>query len=72
MSGDDFLGGLRDARARLIRHRNRLQSRRLVIGDSPIDPSIFSAMVQAAFLQGAINSINLAIDSYGKPDAHRT
>jgi hypothetical protein len=71
MSGDDFLDGLRAARAGLIRHRNRLQSGRLVISDSPIDPGILSDMVQAALLQGAINSISLAIKSYGKPDARR-
>jgi hypothetical protein len=29
-------------------------------------------MAQAALLQSAINSINLAIKSYGKLDAHRT
>jgi hypothetical protein len=72
MSGDDFLHRLRRARAGLIRHRNRLQNGRLVIPDSPIDPRISSDMAQAALLQSAINSINLAIKSYGKPDAHRT
>jgi hypothetical protein len=71
MSGDDFLDGLRNARAGLIRLRNRLQNGRLVIGDGPIDAGILSDVVQAALLQGAINSINLAIKSYGKPDAHR-
>jgi len=71
MSGDDFLDGLRDDRARLIRHRNRLQNSRLVISESPIDPWILSDMVQAGLLQSAINSINLAIKSYGKPDARR-
>ncbi|WP_158816133.1 hypothetical protein [Methylocapsa sp. S129] len=72
MSGDDFLGRLRDARAGLIRHRDRLQIGGFGISDSPIDPGIFSAVVQAALLQDAINSINLAIKSYGKPDAPRT
>jgi hypothetical protein len=72
MSDDDFLDGLRDARAGLIRHRNRLQGGHLVISDSPVDPCISTAMVQAALLQGAINSINLAIKSYRKPDANRT
>jgi hypothetical protein len=71
MSDDDFLGQLRNARAGLIRHRNRLQNGRLVISESPIDPWILSDMAQAALLQGAINSINLAIKSYGKPDARR-
>jgi hypothetical protein len=72
MSGDDFLRQLRRVRAGLIRHRNRLQNGRLVISDSPIDPRILSDMIQAALLQSAVNSINLAIKSYGKPDADRT
>jgi hypothetical protein len=67
MSGDAFLGQLREARARLIRHRNRLQSGRFVISDRPIDPRILNAMMQAALLQGAINSVNFAIKSYRKP-----
>jgi hypothetical protein len=72
MSGDDFLDQLRDARARLIRHRNILQNGRFVIIDRPIDPGILNAMIQAALLQDAINSINFAVRSYGKPDSHRT
>jgi hypothetical protein len=71
MSGDDFLDGLRAARAGLIRLRNRLQNGRLIIGDGPIDRGILSDVAQAALLQGAINSINLAIKSYGKPYARR-
>jgi hypothetical protein len=67
MSGDDFLDQLREARARLIRHRDRLQSRRFVIGDRLIDPCILNAMMQADLLQGAINSVNFAIKSYRKP-----
>jgi hypothetical protein len=71
MSGDDFLDGLHADRAGLIRHRNRLQNGRLVISESPIDPWILSDMAQAALLQGAINNINLAIKSHGKPGARR-
>jgi hypothetical protein len=66
MSGDAFLDQLREARARLIRHRNRLQSGRFVISDRPIDLAIFNAMMQAALLQGAINSVNFAIKSHRK------
>jgi hypothetical protein len=68
MSDDDFLDQLREARARLIRHRDRLQNCRFVVGDNPTDPRILNAMMQAAFLQGAINSVNFAIKSYGKPE----
>jgi hypothetical protein len=66
MSGDAFLDQLREARARLIRHRNRLQSGRLVISDRPIDPCITNEMMQAALLQGAINSVTFAIKSHRK------
>jgi hypothetical protein len=68
MSGDDFLDQLRYARARLIRHRNRLQNCRFVVDDNPIDPCILNAMMQADILQGAINSVNFAIKSHRKPD----
>jgi hypothetical protein len=68
MSGDDFLDQLRDARARLIRHRNRLQRGRFAISDSPMDPLILNSMMQATLLQGAINSVNFAIKSYRKPE----
>jgi hypothetical protein len=71
MSGDDFLDGLRAARAGLIRLRNRLQNGRLVIGDGPIGPGILNDVMQAALLQAAINSLNLAIKSYGEPDVRR-
>jgi len=63
MSGDALLDQLREARARLIRHRNTLQSGRIVISDGPIDPCITNAMMQAALLQSAINSVNFAIKS---------
>jgi hypothetical protein len=66
MSGDVFLDQLRDARARLIRHRNRLQNCRFVVGDNPIDPGNLNAMRQADILQGAINSVNFAMKSYKK------
>jgi hypothetical protein len=66
MSGDDFLDQLRDARARLIRHRNRLQNCRFVVGDNPNDPGNLNAMRQADILQGAINSVNFAMKSYKK------
>jgi hypothetical protein len=72
MSGDGVLDGLRDVRARLIRNRNRLQDGRLVMGDNPSDLCMLNDGVQAALLQDAINSINLAIKSYGKPDATRS
>jgi hypothetical protein len=66
MSGDAFLDQLREARARLIRHRDRLQSRRIVVGDNPIGPGNLNAMRQADILQGAINSVNFAMKSYKK------
>jgi hypothetical protein len=66
MSGDVFLDQLRDARARLIRHRNRLQNCRFVVGDNPINPVNLNAMRQADILQGAINSVNFAMKSYKK------
>jgi hypothetical protein len=45
-----------------------LQNCRFVVGDNPIDPRILNAMMQAALLQGAINSVNFAIKSYGRPE----
>jgi hypothetical protein len=72
MSGDGILDGLRDARARLIRNRNRLQEGRPAISDNPTDLGILNDVVQAAVLQDAINNINLAIRSLGNTDAHRT
>lgn len=63
MLGDSYRDKLRDARAGLSESRTRLHPCPLVFCNGPTDPCISYDVVQAALLQTAINSMDLAIGS---------